>query len=249
MSSFWAPPTAQQYPARSYQPVDVLMDRIRKLEGLVAELTKGSPLRQAGIGVAPGQVEFNGDAVFAGDTSVTGNLDVAGTAAFSGDTTIGGNLDVTGTLNLPAGIIGNDALATPLDFRASWANADAFSITSTASSKAASSVTVPAGFTRAVVQVFGMMEAINRGAASNFLRANCRVTSPSGAVWPGRQLITSIGGSNGVAALTVMVQRDFTGLTGGGTIIGEVLASADLATLAADPFNACTVSMLATFSR
>lgn len=249
MSTIWAPPTAQQYPARSYQPVDVLMDRIRKLEGLVAELTKGSPLRQAGIGVAPGQVEFNGDAVFAGDTSVTGNLEVAGTAAFSGDTTIGGNLDVTGTLNLPAGIIGNESLATPLTFESNWVNASNFPITATSSPKASMTLSVPAGFTRAVVQVFGLLQAINRASTSNYLRAQSRLTTSNGGVSTGRQLITSIPGAGGLNALTVMVQREYTDLPNGTTFTGELLASADYGTLDSDAFNACTVTMMATFSR
>ena len=108
--SVWAPPSAQQYPAQPSTAVDALMNRIRKLEGLIAELTKGSPLRQAGMGVSPGQVDFNGDIVIGGRIFTTGS------AEFSGNTKIGGSLEVTGTLSLPAGIINNEALASPADF-------------------------------------------------------------------------------------------------------------------------------------
>ena len=110
-------------------------------------------------------------------------------------------------------------------------------------------LSVPAGFTRAVVQVFGLLQAINRASTSNYLRAQSRLTTSNRGVSTGRQLITSIPGSGGLNALTVMVQREYTDLPNGTTFTGELLASADYGTLDSDVFNACTVTMMATFSR
>src|SRR5665647_2399920 len=68
-----------------------------------------SPYTRSGTSVtAEDEVTVDGALI------VTGPLDVTGPAAFAGDTTIGGNAAITGTLSLPAGIINNAALTSPV---------------------------------------------------------------------------------------------------------------------------------------
>lgn len=150
MSGVWAPPSAQEYPAQPSTAVDALMNRIKKLEGLVAELTKGSPLRQAGMGVSPGQVDFDGNVV------------------------------ISGTLSLPAGIIDNDALANPLAFSADSANGDGFAIPLAETTVASRTLLVPAGFTTAVVQGIGSVFGMNTSAALDYLFARVYIDWPGG---------------------------------------------------------------------
>jgi len=99
----------------------------------------------------------SGTAVTAeGVTTVDGELDVAGTLNVTGNTVIGG------TLSLPNGIVDNAALANPVIPQAvSFSGAG--SLTTAYSTATSVTVTVPAGFTSAVVTASGSVVGNNPG--------------------------------------------------------------------------------------
>jgi len=118
---------------------DHVMRRIADLERAVREMRAADILGTAGLTAAPNLLTVNGALVVDGSETVNGPLAVHDTAAFDGATTIGGTLGVTGpttlgapttvsgslgvsgpmtvsgTLSLPAGIINNAALTSPLN--------------------------------------------------------------------------------------------------------------------------------------
>lgn len=211
--SIWSPPSAQQYPAQPSTAVDALMNRIRKLEGLIAELTKGSPLRQAGMGVSPGQVDFDGDVVIGGRIFTTGD------AEFSGNTKIGGSLEVTGTLSLPSGIIDNDALASPAAFARRGGGESNFNVPTAGALVAQVSIPVPSGYSSAIVLALGTAAARNPTTAAAFLYVGAQI----GTVEPNLTWALAAAGSYSNASGSA--SRVLTGLSGGVINVATRVAS------------------------
>ncbi|QIK83118.1 hypothetical protein [Sanguibacter sp. HDW7] len=267
MSSSWAPPSAQQYPASSTNGVDALIDRLRRLEGIVAEVVKGSPLRQAGLGVAPGQLEvggnllvsgsavFTGDteiggslgvtgsAMFTGDTEVGGSLGVTGSADFSGDTTIGGNLEVTGTLALPSGIIGNDALTSPATFGRGGSGIANIAIPSAAGSLHNLLLPVPANYSQALVMAIATGGAINPMTNTQNFYLGARI----GTVTPNTSIAQAEPGKWGNC--TAHATRLLTGLSGGTISIDAWGYNSSGTTWAAQSMNRANIDAIAIFLR
>lgn len=98
-----------QGPGRDNDPNDLvrMAHRIRDIKRDVNDLTS-NVLRMAGLRAEPDLLRMLGELVVEGDLTVSGTQTVSGSLEVTGDTVIGG------TLSLPAGIIDNDALASPV---------------------------------------------------------------------------------------------------------------------------------------
>ena len=158
-----------------------------------------------------------------GDLIVGGELAVHGSAAFDGNTTIGGNAAITGTLSLPAGIINNDALASPVIPGSVWQTASNFALNTSWSTVVTATVTVPTGVTSAAVSAKGSVTGfMNQDSPDNvdYLYGMLFVASASSGTYP--LAVSDLGGSG-----TVHVFRDtvLTGLTPGGSFIIALQAS------------------------
>lgn len=197
------------------------------------EAERGSPLRAGGVGAGGivvkggsiriengGNLEVDGAATFGGDTTIGGAIDVTGPAAFSGDTTIGGTLDVTGaarilgTLELPAGIIGNDALASPVLPAVAGASASIVAFAATATVVVAASVTIPAGVTKALVMAVATISATEGSGLTEIMYCQARIRAP------GKPDTVAQSSSGQIATgkeqqLTSHVSASLTGLTAG----------------------------------
>ena len=123
-----------------------------------------SAFNRSGTSVtAEGVQTVDGDLIIDGTETVNGPLAVHGTAAFDGNTTIGGNAAITGTLSLPAGIIDNAALTSPVSPSAWHADSGStvFAVSTTHTDRATTTVTVPAGYTQALIFAVGQASAVN----------------------------------------------------------------------------------------
>lgn len=143
--------TSLQGPGRQNDP-GAFADLAQQLQRIRGELNDvGSAiLRAAGIRVTPESMTIERT------LEVLGALDVSGDATFSGD------MRIEGTLSLPAGIIDNEALATPVELAADFGAASGFGLTGGAWVEVASaSITIPPGFTRLQFVAAGMVNAIN----------------------------------------------------------------------------------------
>jgi len=124
-----------------------------------------------------------------------------------------GPMAVGGTLSLPFGIVDNDALASPIDIAADAGNADAFTVTTTATDFVTFTIPIPAGYTRALVKAEGMIFIYNTSAVGDYLYSRLYVDSPSTSSWS-REMIGDLNPTSGIS-LTVIKQIVFTGLAGG----------------------------------
>jgi len=165
-----------------------------------------------GVTTVDGELDVTGALVVDGSETVNGPLAVHGTAAFDGNTTIGGNAAITGTLSLPAGIINNDALTSPVEPESRWLDASNFGLTTAWVAKVTISVVVPAGFTQMQVMAAGRLNAVNSTAAADALYSKITIGAATQSGFP---IPVLAGGANtSVTALTTTL----TGLTSGGTV-------------------------------
>lgn len=125
---------------------------------------------------------------------LTGITPKDGGTDFDGYTNFNGNMKVTGTLELPAGIIGNDALANPVGAASAHVDAENFALDTGASvEKVRATFTVPEGFTQALVFATATMGANNTSASTDNMYLACVVNGSS----PGWQSKTAV--VNGVS--------------------------------------------------
>lgn len=180
---------------------------------------------------AEGVTTVDGELIVDGSETVNGTLDVAGTLDVTGDTVIGG------TLSLPNGIVDNAALASPVKPQAVYFSAQGFALSTGGATLASSTITVPAGFTSAVVSVAGRVFATNPTVGADYLSAVARIDGLEG-YW----LPLLVGGSGGSNINVSPYSRVLSGLTGGGTFVLAVLGSVTYANWAYNGGNTAEVS-------
>lgn len=120
-----------------------------------------------------------------------------------------GNTRIEGTLDLPAGIIGNDDLANPLEDGAIGYSETAFTVPTSLSAIVTRTIAIPSGFTRASVLGIASVGAFNPTAAVDYLYARTSINGSGGATVPVRAAAGSY------ATVTVSAIRTLTGLSGG----------------------------------
>jgi len=176
-----------------------------------------SPFTRSGSGVTAenevtyeGVLKVLGQMVVDGILTVNGPLAVHGTAAFDGDTTIGGNAAITGTLSLPAGIIDNAALASPVTGDVGN-NYVLTAVTSSWANYAGVSIAVPAGFTRA--QVMAVSSVI--GPTTDTWQIRVDIAGVTGAEY-------TVFGNNGALGFA----HNLTGLSGGSITVATGVRNA-----------------------
>jgi hypothetical protein len=182
---------------------DWLVRKVQDLERKVQELSAANVFGLTGISPEDGGTSFDGY------VNVNGPMEVSGDAEFKG------NMKVSGTLNLPAGIIGNDALQNPIAPLATHAGTNNFGLATGANQQIISTtISVPSGYSQALVFTTATMHAYNNGAADDAylavqingtgIGASSQITAGAsqGTMLPatGTTLLSSLGGSFTVAA-------------------------------------------------
>lgn len=192
---------------------DHLIRRLQDLERLVQQLAASNPYAPMGLKPMTGGVEFTG------------------------------NMKVAGTLELPAGIIGNAALANPVQIATSSNYINNYAITTTSTVRASVTLTVPAGFTQAVVITNPTGMGQNSTATADYLYVQAVVNGVNGG-----ELYTSAG-----AGLAVGIASPFhttlTGLTGGQVITVSVATRTGFATWTASTANQANIYATAIYLR
>lgn len=119
--SEWGPPSSSQTPRQPTDGVDALLLKIEAIKRQIADLPNGL-LRAAGIEITPDGMRIDSEL------------------------TVTGNTRIEGTLDLPAGIIGNDALAHPIIASDVFNATDGFGYSTSDTERAADTLSVPEGF-------------------------------------------------------------------------------------------------------
>ena len=223
MSEWAGPPQSSDTPRRPTDGVDALLAKVAELKQGLRDLPSGL-LKAAGISISAEGMTIDSSLTVHGSGEFTGDLDVTGGASFSGDTIIGGNAAITGTLSLPSGIIDNDALANPIDLAANFANADEFTVTTSATDFVTFTIPIPAGYSRALVKAEGMAFVFNPTGSGDYFYHRIYVDSPNLSTWS-RRLLTDIDAGNG-GSNTVTKQHVFEGLDGGVLTVRQELYTA-----------------------
>lgn len=220
---------------------DDLPRRVKDLERQLRELAAANQLGTAGIKAVDGGI------VVEGSETVDGPLDVNGTAHFTGDTNIGGNATISGTLTLPSGIIGNDALASPIFTASGYGDAYGFAVPSGEATIASASIPIPDGYTKATVTGIGAIYLYNSGTTQNYGYGRVYVDWPDGASNWGAKIPFALGanGGSGNSSPNRLVERS--GLSGG-TITVRLVGDSDSG-VPANAANQATINALVVFTR
>lgn len=212
---------------------------IRAMSDRISELERGASLRTAGISVAPtgmtiasaltvggtlattgattigGTLGVTGTTTLGAPTTVSGTLGVTGVTTLGAATTVSGSLNVTGpmtvggTLSLPAGIIDNAALASPVTADQASVSQTNYATALTAQDFAVGSIPVPAGFSRALVMVVSTAGAINSAASSDFLYVSAGINAVSS------REVFAAAGPGASASISTAKSQLLTDLSGG----------------------------------
>lgn len=154
-----------------------------------------------------------------------------------------GGFTVTGTLGLPAGIIDNAALSDPIVISTAGVSQNNFATTTSATVYASTTVTIPAGYSRADVLCMVVGGAINSTASADFLYVAASIDVTPGSETP--QLAAASGGYASSAANGI---RSLTGLSGGTITVGCQIRSG-AAVWAASTSNIANVNAVIYFRR
>lgn len=223
---------------------DAIIRRLQELERKYNELSAANVFGLTGIKPKSGGTNLDGFVNVNGPLVVNGTSGINGPQTVNGSQTVNGPMTITGTLSLPAGIIGNDALANPSTSVASHAQADSFSITTGANvEKLRATITVPAGFTKAAVYGTATMSVFNNSGSLDSCYLAFRVnggqvgwSNQVGA--PASQRVLAVAAGSGI----------ITGLNGG-TIYVSADASTGVKAWSIDNNNTINIDALVTFYR
>lgn len=161
----------------------------------------------------------------------------------NGEMTINGPAKITGTLDLPAGIIGNDALANPIQMETSTNYLSNYAIGTTSTVRASLTLTVPPGFTQAVIIANPTGMGQNSTATADYLYVQAIIKGI-----PGGELYTAAGPGLAVGVPSP-VHMTLYGLTDGEEITVSVATRTGFATWAAAPGNQANIYATAIYLR
>ena len=211
--------------------------------GVTGTTTLGAPTSITGNTNISGTLGVTGATTLGAPTTVSGTLGVSGVTTLGAATTVSGSLNVTGpmtvggTLSLPAGIIDNASLVSPITSAAAApGTGSGFNVSTSQATKASTTIAVPSGYTQALVMAVGSLTMADT--AANRFDTRCGIAGNYGAALP--NLANTVGSTS--AAHT----RFLTGLSGG-TITLEVQALA--AVSATNAANTAIVTGFAIFFR
>lgn len=214
---------------------DALVRRIKDLERAVQELRSANQLAPAGIRAVDGGI------VVEGSETVSGTLDVTGNADFTGNVRIGG------TLELPAGIIGNDSLESPIFTAAGYGDAYEFGVPAGEVTVATATIPVPAGYTKATVTGIGAIYLYNSKTTGEYGYGRVYVDWPTGTSNFGAKIPFALGpnGGSGNSSPNRLVEKS--GLSGGNISV-RLVADSD-GGVPAHVANQATINALVVFTR
>lgn len=174
---------------------------------------------------------------------LTGIRPKDGGTDLDGFVNVNGPLAVNGPLSLQPGSIQNDALTNPLKQTAVYSDADGFTLTPDEQDFCVTTITVPEGFTEAMVVATGTVNTYNTNAESDYLWARVYVNTGFG-----RRMFALMHATSGPASLTVNKQVQLTGLVGGETITCKIKLASQVANVTSSS-NGASMNAFATFTR
>lgn len=177
---------------------DWLVRKVQELEQKLQQMSAANPFGVMGIRPKKDGTEFDGF------VHVNGPLDVSGDAEFTG------NMKIGGTLDLPNGIIGNAALASPISVGRSSASTSNFEVTTTDQTLSSTTIEIPEGFTQALVFIVCNIGGINPNLTNDFLYSKSVIQGVAS-----REVFGYVADNGGSVAVTTAKSDLLTNLAGG----------------------------------
>jgi hypothetical protein len=225
------------------QSEDYLVRRVQDLEKAVQQLAAANPFAPMGVTPTADGFTVTGTETVTGALIVNGPETVNGTQTVNGPLNVNGAMTVTGTLSLPAGIIDNAALASPVQTDTASNYVNNYAITTAITVRASITLTVPAGFTQAVVIANASAMGYNSTAVTDYLYVQAVVQGVGGG-----EMYSAAGAGLGVG-LASPFHTTLTGLTGGDVITVSVTTRTSAATWAASVSNQANIYATALYLR
>lgn len=174
---------------------------------------------------------------------LTGITPRAGGTDLEGFVNVNGAMTINGPLTLQPGSIENDALANPVQMETSTNYLSNYEVGTVSTVRASLTLTVPNGFTQAVVIANPTGMAQNSTATADYLYVQAVIQGT-----PGGELYTSAGAGLAVGVASP-VHMTLYGLTGGEEITVSVATRTGFATWAAAPGNQANIYATAIYLR
>jgi hypothetical protein len=149
---------------------------------------------------------------------------------------IDGSVTVTGDF-IAEGKISNDALVAPVAPGSIYDSRTNFALTTTLTNIRTTTITVPAGFTRAAVSIVVRVHAFNNNAGLDYLYAQANIAGYNGYALP-----LAVSGSGGSGTNVSPFSAVLSDLTPGGSFTVQIAAQTAFASWAADTQNTAEVS-------
>lgn len=234
-------------PGSQFPSEDSLIRRIKDLERTVQQFAAANPLGAAGIRAVDGGIVVEGSETVNGPLSINGATDITGTMDVTGSADFTGNVRIGGTLELPNGIINNDALASPIFTAAGYGDSYEFAVPTGETTVASATIPVPAGYTKATVTGIGAIYLYNSATTGNFGYGRVYVDWPSGPSNFGAKIPFALGpnGGSGNSSPNRLVEKS--GLSGGNITV-RLVADSDSG-VPAHAANQATINALVVFTR
>jgi len=208
---------------------DYIVREIADLKRSIRELAAANPFGLSGVRLQNGGMTLDGA------------LGITGTSTIHGEQTVNGPLTVTGSLDFPAGSVSDTALANPVQTATASNGVTNYAIDTTSTVRASVTLTVPAGFTRAIITATATAMGTNSGTAPDYLYCSAIVAGVNGG-----ELYSSAAAGLGVG-LAAPFNPTLTGLSSGQTITVGVATRAGTATWTAATANQASISATAIF--
>lgn len=229
-------------PRQGYQPdpMRALWQKLDSMQQQINVLQRAAPARSMSItGDDGGKITFAPEGIKGytpSDDETFWFSSSDGAALFKGPVVI------EGTLSLPAGIIDNDALSSPLEPGSAGLSHSNFALATTATVLAQASIPVPAGYTRAMVMNGVSAGAMNSTANPDFIYVSASINGTGG----GETISTVYAGTYGSASAFAI--RTLNGLSGGNITV-EARVRSSTAPWAANGVNIAHTNAIVLFLR
>lgn len=222
-----------------------LPDRVRVLERKLDAFMKGAPLRNASI--TEGGIRVGGDGYIRSMNWDGTSLADPGTEGWA----LGGpeGMAILNTLLLRKGIIGNDALTSPILVDQVQNAAWGWGMPGTEQTVVSETVVTPEGFTKATLIVFVTLSILGyAGSGNSYVRCRAAATRPGRKDHQG-QLSTAFLYDTDAITMSAAASMTFTGLTDGSEIVMRGTAEAPSGAKPSVASNTAVVNGLLLFTR
>lgn len=162
--------------ARRFEDLQRQVNELRSARGLEA-----ATIGEGGVNIQGGALNiYTADGLTLLATLDGDGLHVTGNEVVSGELRVTGDTVIEGTLSLPEGIIDNDALANPVASGRYDGTTTGLTLTTTATTLHTGTISVPSGFSTALVMAFVQVGGLNPTGGVDNVRATARIQGVDG---------------------------------------------------------------------